>query len=257
VAFFIFRKGEVQMSEEVIQQPGEPGGTDQNQPIPWLEQVEESLRGNEVLRGFNGPNALAKAHLEKLEEVKNLRGDLEARIKLPGHNATQEEREAFYRSIGKPEKAEEYEFPQVEGQENNPQMVEWAQKTFHEANLSKDQAAQIGKSWNAFMEEMVKADTEAKEKAEAEAETKIKAELGEQYAEAFELTRRLLSENATPEELAFLDESGAGNSPVIAKLIFKLAKLTGEDKSPPRGGNPQDQVKVGMNYTSMAGFKGY
>lgn len=243
------------MEDSQVNLNGDQGGQDGN--LGWRAALPDEFKEHEYVKTFQKPGDFVKSALEIKTEHESLKTKMEGALFKPGENATQEEREAFYRGIGKPEKATEYDFPTVEGAENDPRMVEWAQKTFHAANLNKDQAAQIGKSWNEFMAAMVKADTEAKEKAKAEAETKIKTELGEQYDEAFELSRRLLSENATPEELAFLDESGAGNSPVIAKLIFKLAKLTGEDKSLQRGGNPKDQTRVGMNYTTMEGFKGY
>ena len=232
--------------------------------LGWKTELPESQRQHEAFATYASKSDLFKGHMDLYSSNKDLsqklsevEGKLGNAIFKPGDGATAEESEAYYRKLGKPEKSEEYEFPKSEGVEHDPKMIEWAQSTFHKANLTKEQASVIGKSWDDFMGNFEKSMKEANDKARSDAETAIKAELGEEYPKAQELTKRLLSNYAKPEEIAALDESGIGNHPVVIRLLFNLAKKTGEDTSP-QGGLPKNEpVNVGMNYKSMVDFKGY
>lgn len=219
----------------------------------WRAQLPADLKDNEAFSAFKTLGDFGKAYLDTAGKVKELDGkaakatEYEERLKTalfkPDDKATPEQREAFLRAIGKPEKANEYEFPKGT-MEQNPKLMEWARAAFHEVGLSKDQGKAIAAKWDGLMAEMVKAETEAKDKAKADAETAIKKEFGDQYPVAAELTKRFLKEAATADEQKFLDDSGIGNNPILIRLIFKLAKKTGEDISPqggqPGSGKPQE-----------------
>ncbi len=241
--------------------PGEPGGTPGApaavaEPKPWLEQVEQSLRGHEALKDLSGPNDLAKAYIKQRDEFTGLRGEFEGAIKPLGKDATPEQREAYLRALGKPEKPTEYAFPITEGIERDPKFVEWAQNTFHKIGIPKEMGEQVAAQFDAFTLEMIKANQEAVVKAKADAETKLKAELGAEYPAAVELTKRFLTKHAKPEDMAFLDESGMGNHPAMIRMIVAFAKLTGEDTGLPGAGPRGEAQKAGMNYTTMGEFKG-
>lgn len=247
------------MDEATNQQPANGGGTEGNgnvTPKPWLEQVEQSLRGHEALKDLGGPNDLAKAYLKTRDEFTGLKGEFEGAIKPLGKDATPEQREAFYRALGKPEKPTEYAFPKVEGIERDPKFVEWAQNTLHKIGIPKEMGEQVAAQFDAFTLEMVKANNEAVAKAKTDAETKLKTELGAEYPAAVELTKRFLTKYAKPEDTAFLEESGMGNHPALIRMIVDFAKKTGEDTSLPRAVHKGDPPKVGMNYTTMDSLKG-
>ena len=235
---------------------GDQGVAVNQDTLGWRSALPDEFKEHEFVKTFTKPGDFVKSALEIKTEHEALKTKMDGAIFKPGDDATAEQREAYFRSIGKPEKPTEYEFPKGEGIEHDPKMVEWAQATFHQANLSKEQAGVIGQAWDGFMAQMVKADADAKAKAESDAATAIKQELGEEYPVAMELTRRMLKETATPEELQYLADSGMGNNPALIRLVFKLAKKTGEDTSPagnlPKGSSPS----IGMNYTSMEQFKG-
>jgi hypothetical protein len=233
-----------------------PGNQDGSESLGWRAALPAEFKEHEFVKTFTKPGDFVKSALEIKAEHESLKTKLDGAIFRPGEKATAEEVEAYYRAIGKPEKASEYVFPDGDGVKHDPKMVEWAQNVFHQAGLDKDQASAIGKAWDGFVGEMAKADLAAREQAKTEAEAALKAEMGEEkYAHAAELTRRFLKEVATPEDIAFLDESKMGSHPAMIRLVFKLAQKTGDDQSP-RGGNPgSTPPKVGMNYESMTDFK--
>lgn len=78
-----------------------------------LEQLEESLRGNEGLSGVDDFNALAKDYLTHGETIKSLQGELEGKVAIPGENSTDEDRSAFWNKLGRPESPDKYDFEKV------------------------------------------------------------------------------------------------------------------------------------------------
>jgi hypothetical protein len=223
--------------------------------LGWRSALPDEFKEHEYVKTFTKPGDFVKSALEIKTEHDALKTRMGTALFKPGENATKEEREAFYSAL-RPEKPDEYEFIPAEGVTHDDQMVKWARETFHQASLTKDQAKVIGESWDKFMVNMDKTSQVEREKAKSEATEALKAELGEEFPAAIELTKRFLRDNAKPEELAVLEEKDIGNNPALARLIFKLAKKTGEDHSPPGGGASKDPVTVGMNY-KMDGFKAY
>lgn len=236
--------------------PGTPGGQpDGGNGVPgWVAQLPDPMKAEKSFTSFKTLGDFAGDYMAKGKELETLKDQVANSIPKLTENATDEQKTAYFKALGVPEKPTEYEFPKTDGADHDPKMIEWAQKTFHDAHLSKEQGALIGKAWNGFVAEMVKAQTDADTKGRQEAEATLKKELGDKYAETVELTARLLKETATPEELKFLQDSKLGNHPALVRLIAKLAAKTGEDSTgkgnPARGAAPS----IGMNYT-MPQFK--
>lgn len=233
-----------------------------------LSQLPEDLRTNEAFTGMNTAGDLGKALVDtkaKVQEfdgktktlegkIVNLEGRIANSIPKLTDKATDEDKVAYRKSMGIPDKPEEYEFPEVDGQKNHPGTVEWARKMFHETGVPKDMAAKIAVGFNQYINGLVKADLEVKKKSQEDAETKMKVELGAAYDGRVELASRFWKKHfgADAELESFLKETPTGplgNDPRLIRLILKAAKLTGEDMSPPGSPSGQQKVKPGMDYT--------
>ncbi|MFH2073805.1 MAG: hypothetical protein ABIJ57_00465, partial [Pseudomonadota bacterium] len=207
---------------------GDQGNQDVvNQSLGWRSALPDDQKEHEFVKTFTKPGDFVKSALEIKADRDALKGKLDSAIFKPDDKATPEQREAYLRTLGKPEKATEYVFPKTEGIERDPKFVEWAQNTFHKIGLPKEMGEQVAAQFDAFTLEMVKANQEAVTKAKTEAETALKAELKDGYPAAIELTKRFLTKYAKPEDMAFLDESGMGNHPALIRMIVDFAKKTG------------------------------
>lgn len=117
----------------------EPNG--QQQAVsPFAELPDEATRTWLEKRGVKDIQSLAKLAFEQDKFTGGA-------IKVPGKDATPEEREAFYNRLGRPEKADGYDFkPPAELPEDIPYDGERA-KAFaskaHTLGLTKDQAAAL------------------------------------------------------------------------------------------------------------------
>lgn len=214
----------------------------------WLAQLPEDLKANEAFTSFETLGDFGKAHIETLGKVKDLDGkakDLEGKVtdltgKLANtipklsEKSTDEEKAAYYKAVGRPDKAEQYEFPKTDGVEHDPKMISFAQGAFHKAGLSKEQAGIIAGAWNGFVAGLAHADKEARDKAKGDAEKALKTELGgeEKYKEAVALAGRVWKKFSNSEFDAFCNETKIGNDARLIRFVIAAAKLTGEDTSP-------------------------
>lgn len=251
-------QGEGQGAQGATGDQGQGGGQQGAQDLGWRAALPNEFKEHEYVKTFNKPGDFVKSALEVKTERDALKTRMEGAIFKPGENAKPEEIAAYRKAMGVPEKATEYQFPATEGRENAPEMVSWAQKVFHEAGLSGEQAAKIGAGWNEFLTSMVKANDTKAIKDRDEATVALKKELGseEKFKESIELTGRLLKAHATPDEMKFLDEHPEyGNHPLLIRLITKLAQKTGEDISPQGSRGGTKAKPLGMNYETMGEFK--
>lgn len=215
---------------------GTGAGTGQ-QGGEFRAQFPADLKDHEAFKPYKTIGDLGKAHLDLIGKVKDLdgktakigelEGKLAGAIFKPGEKATDEEKAAYRKSLGVPEKPEEYVFEKAEGIEHDPNMISWAQKTFHAAGLSKEQAAMIGKQWDGFLKGV---DEEEDKLIQAEIDENQKKFRGlfktdDEFKVALELNKRYWKK-VTGEDLpAFVD----GFS--FTKFIHEHAKKYGEDMS--------------------------
>ena len=224
---------------------GTGAGTGQVEAPAWLAQMPADLKSNEAFKPYKTIGDLGKSYLElqgKVSEVDGLKAKLGTAIFKPGDKATPEEITAFHKSLGVPEKADEYEFPKGEGVAHDPKMIDWAKGTFHEAKLTKEQASVVSKKWDAFMQQMAVAENEAVEKELTDANNKLKEEWKADYDKNLELSSRAFKHFANAE----LGEFKA--HPVLIKAFHAIGKAMGEDFSPTGLHNKGTTPKEGFVY---------
>lgn len=112
------------------------------------------LRGYIENKGFQDPEMVAKSY-RQLE--KNLGAPPERLLKLPERSDAPEWND-IYSKLGKPAKPEEYGLKPKEG---DTAFGEWAEKTFHGANLTKDQAKVLAQNFEAFQKQAVESQNKA------------------------------------------------------------------------------------------------
>lgn len=178
---------------------------------------------------FSEPAALARSYAS-LEKQIGAKG-----VIIPGPNASQQERDAYYNALGRPAKPEDYAFskPDKVGDRVVPdaawdktRAANW-EKRLHAIGVSKDQAhkimeASITESLDGM--EMINkgyAQTQAAAKAQL-----IKDAGGQDGFDKMIGSARRVAEEIGGDEL--LNHPGLGNDPVMIKALAKVATMIGE-----------------------------
>jgi hypothetical protein len=222
------------MPEAVVNQPvagSETGNTgDQQVQSPgWLAGLPAELRDNEAFKPYRTVGDFAKAHLETATKAKEYEAKLTNSIPKLGENATQEEREHYLTSLGRPDKPDGYE---LDKEDNfTPEGKESWKKEFFELGLPKATARELSARINRRLDALVDKFKADNERQIQEASSKLKAEWGDKYDANTELVSRLWKKETDVDfDKAFAGETSA-NRFTMMRFLYKMAAKTGEDMS--------------------------
>ena len=186
----------------------------------WYDSLPEDLKGNETLKGFDGVESLAKAHLAASGEIAGLKKQIE-----DGKPVIPDKPEGY----GLSDKVEG--FPEFLTKEASAQVSRIALA----AGLTKEQAS---KAYEALLKEeeaILKADSDALEQLAKATKEEFQKAYGDKYEEVIGTTKQRLSQIADKAGVGgetfskFLNETGLGENPTFVKFAIGLSKLISPD----------------------------
>jgi len=124
----------------------------------------------------------------------------ESQVRVPGKDATDDEKAAYRKAVGIPDKAELYEFPDIEGQEINDEIKVSRQvwsKRFHELGIPKDTAKTLSKLVNEDALRYQTSQIEADKTFATSQEEALKSEWKDDFDKNKTLANRAFSTIAT------------------------------------------------------------
>lgn len=203
---------------------------------------------------FTDPKALigSYASLEKMISAKG--------IIPPGPNATPADKDAFYKALGRPDKAEDYgvsKAPEKLGDKPFPKEL-WDQaradgfaKVAHQLGLTKEQAAKLAEfDMQTGMERLGKFN-EVQLKAKTDAESELKAEHGDKFPEFLARAERGAAALGLTKEMVANDPALA-NNPNFIRMAAKVAEMVGEKSAAgARGTQAGNQPDPGTKITEI------
>lgn len=180
------------VNEEAVEETAEETTEEVSTETPdWRAGLPEDL--SKVAERFNSPE-------DALRSIQELR-KRESQVRVPGKDASPEERAAYLKAIGVPESPDAYEFPDLpEGEELTDEMKAgreaWG-KRFHELGISKDVAKQLTTLLNEDRDKSLAAQVKADEEFVKSQDELLKAEWkGQDYEKNKTFANRAFAEIA-------------------------------------------------------------
>lgn len=203
-----------------------------NNAPAWTAQLDKDLQGNERLTSFKTIGEMGKAFLD-------LEGKSKDAITLPGENATDEERAAFFTKIGRPEAADKYVFTNpAELPEGYTPEVETAMKgIFFKANMTASQAEVVNAEYVALLKQGQEMQQQQEKEAREKAVNALKDEWkGDAFKENTELAVRAFTKFGGDDAKKFIEETkinglALGDHPVFIKIFASIGKAIADDSS--------------------------
>lgn len=200
----------------------------------WGAQLSKELKENEeavkVLSKFEDISGLANSYIE----LEKKQGSMHT---IPGEKATQEELDAFYKRLGKPEAADKYSFDQKYEAEKR-----FAEAAF-KANLSDKQAKElydfflnIGQSQQAQYKEIIV-------KKALETDALLQKEYGKDFDNKMASYTKALKLLGGGEVMKQLEETGLAYDPGFVKLMINTGEALGESKAVIGNGTTPNGIK--------------
>lgn len=223
---------EIVDDQPVDDQPSEESeGTDQpdeaaSEKPKYMAQLAKDLQDNEYLAGFSGITDLARRAIELGEFEKNA-------VVIPGEDADETAVNEFYTKLGRPEKADDYEFEKIElpkGMRESVDMMKTIKDAAYGMNMNNSQA-------NAFYKFVVETGVDSFKQVQAfiakqKDETKhdLKKEWGKDFDENMELVGRTIQRFADESDAKELNTLLLGNDVRLAKMLRRIGRAIAEDK---------------------------
>jgi hypothetical protein len=205
---------------------GGAGASDQ----PWYSGIQdEGLRGYAQTKGFKDPAAV----LESYRNFEKLQGVPQDRLlKLPEKDDDPAWGD-IYGKLGRPSDPTGYQL-QFEG---DSALADRFAKTFHEAGISKSQAARLNTEWNAYVQELIEGDERERAQRSGAELAELRGKWGAKFDENAEMGRRAARQFGVAEDDFKQIEAALGPKKSL-ELFHRIGAGLGEAKSfnPEQGG---------------------
>lgn len=214
---------------DTISAPPGAGGVEDTPPA-WTDSLSDELRGAIEPKNWASADDAISAYLD-LE--KKIGADT---ISVPGDDASDEQRAAFYKALGRPDAAADYQLAAPEGATLAPETDAWWRETAHKHGLSQKQAEGLMADYYGFEKGQKETGAEVIAGEKKAAITALRADWGDQYDANIELgnlaVREVYGEGAA-EKLA---KSGDGRDPYFTKMAALAGASLAESGRLPGGG---------------------
>lgn len=196
-------------------------------PESWLTQLPPELQKEKSLSRYKDLQSLVKGHLELEKFTGNA-------LRVPGENATPEEREAFYAKLGRPESPDKYDIKFAEGTPIDEKLVGSFRTEAHKLGLTQAQAQAIAEWYGGQAGGIMEAQGAQREAQVAEWQKQLQTEWGWKAEGNQKIAARTLASivdgNQEHPIVKLLDETGLGNHPAMIRFFYDLGLQRGEDK---------------------------
>lgn len=201
---------------------GGGGGNDRS----WLESLPDDIKSDPSLAVYKDVGGLAKAYVN----AQKLIGA--NKVVIPTDKSTEEEWNAFYQKLGRPENPDKYDIKAPDGKPIDPNATKGFRDVAFKLGLSPKQVAGLAE-WNHGAAAELQKNSEAQKLNETrEAISNYAKKLGgeDKYKARVDEARVAVRSLATPELSEFLRTSGLGSRPEMIEFFATLKGMMAEDQ---------------------------
>lgn len=166
----------------------------------WLDALPEDLKGNEALKSFEGPEALAKAYLDTKGKVPEV-----------------------------PESPDAYEIPIQTTDEISKGLADKFRAWSHGQGLTKDQAKNLATEYFAYSQEVEQSIHQLVEKAEKDGIDTIRKEWGADFDSNLVTAKKAAIRFGGEDFAKYLEDTKLGSHPAMLRMMHSVGKAISED----------------------------
>jgi len=238
---------------------GDIANTDGSGDLPIFSEqlpaeVRDDAKSQELLKELKDVPHLFQSY-------KDLKGSSEGMVKLPTKESSAEELQGFFKKLGKPDRAEDYDVKPIEAGdeiEGSQEFVDGFKAQAFKLNLSKGQTEQL---YNWFIEGVKKnydLQAETFKKESADAHKKLRDLWGADYSKKMDNAKKVILKYAPDDLKEELKKSDFKNDPQLLVLLSRIGDAIGEDvliagttSTGPVTEEEKDQARLKAKYPTM------
>jgi len=196
--------------------------------------LSEEVRSNPSMLKFEkvSNEEIAKSYI-------NLQGKISAKgLLMPGPNASDDEKSAFYKDLGRPETADGYTLTPPQDLHKNIVSTPESQKVFkgqcHKIGLTSEQTQGLHTWYLTELSNVLKQQDVEDTKVTNEAKTALMAKWGTTYDANLELANKVVNKFGGEKVLELFKE-GLGANPLVLEMMANIGDTLSEDVLGPGG----------------------
>jgi len=199
--------------------------TQQSVTDTFTDTLPEAIRNEPSVKSFTNAGDLAKSYLHANKMVGA------DKIALPGKHATEDDWMQVYNKLGRPEKADAYQFS-FEIPEENKQVISNFTEIAHKNGLTNNQANAVVEYYNQMQTDANSSVETMAQANMAEQETALRKEWGLSYDNNLALADNVFKTHFAEgmASLTLNDGTQLGNHPEFIKSLVALGKNFSEDQ---------------------------
>ena len=220
---------EVATTENVEQAPALSGDPLNNTPetnTDWKAGLSDELRAEKSLENIKDVSSLAKSFIHAQKLVGS------DKIPVPNKHATEDDWNAVYSKLGRPETADGYKFNLPEDQKVDENGLKVFADQAHKLGLLPNQAEGMVKFYNEMQANQTKEQDSTALAARQKAVNELQTEWGQAYKQKVDQANNVVASVFPPGFMStnLADGTKLGDHPAVIKAFADLASKMGEDK---------------------------
>jgi len=192
----------------------------------WKASLSDEIRADKSLENINDIESLAKSyvHAQKLVGAD--------KIPVPNKHATEDDWNAVYSKLGRPETADGYKFNLPEDQKVDENGLKVFADHAHKLGLLPNQAEGMVKFYNEMQANQTKEQDSTALAARQKAVDELRTEWGQAYKQKVDQANNVVASVFPPGFMStnLADGTKLGDHPAVIKAFADLASKMGEDK---------------------------
>ncbi|BAQ86588.1 capsid assembly protein [uncultured Mediterranean phage uvMED] len=192
----------------------------------WKASLSDEIRADKSLENINDIESLAKSyvHAQKLVGTD--------KIPVPNKHATEEDWNAVYSKLGRPETADGYKFNLPEDQKVDENGLKVFADHAHKLGLLPNQAEGMVKFYNEMQANQTKEQDSTALAGRQKAMDELQSEWGQAYKQKVDQANNVVASVFPPGFMStnLADGTKLGDHPAVIKAFADLASKMGEDK---------------------------
>lgn len=200
----------------------------------FFNSLSEGVRGDPSMMKFEKTSNedIAKSYI-------NLQGKISAKgLLIPGKDASNDEKNAFYKELGRPDTADSYQIALPQDLHKSLQSDAASQKVFkdqcHKVGLNSGQVQDLHTWYITELSNVLKQQDDADTKTLQDAETALRGKWGTTYDAKLALGVRVLQKFTGDKAQALMDK-GIMNDPTVIEMLSNIGDKLSEDTLGPGG----------------------
>lgn len=210
----------------------------QNQSLGWRAALPDEWKEHDFVKSYQKPGDFVKSAYEIAQERDALKTKMEGYIPKITDQSTEEEKVAFYKAIGRPDKPEDYNITIPEGVNQDPAFISEFAKVAFDAGVPTGVVQKLASWYMSKQQVAEKTFSENLKSQRDNAVNELKQKWGNKYETNLDSANKVVERLVSDERYQYMKGRGYMDDAAMVEFFHELSGKISEDSFVKPGGTP-------------------